>query len=298
MSYGFWIFGELDRERLASALASMLALAPDQVDVGDDGEDDRNWEAPVSCTVTPLTGHLHWHLDVYLGATIARPPTEPAAAAWLAGRLRTVVAYRASTFPPSAFWLVGPDGKRTRARIYEEDSADDYGPAAVRIDVVEHPIAALPGLRVAATPEVIREHRMPTPVGDRLEDSLGPLIGTGTAAAETARKVTMVLGAWEAMVARLVAGWPPDGWYPAAYYREDLETRDDLARLAETLPEPARGVAARAVAEVDGRFAELTDDDGGRALAAATGPLPPGSSDRWWWHRIPHPLPWQDQPGA
>ncbi|MCO8275393.1 hypothetical protein M1L60_32910 [Actinoplanes sp. TRM 88003] len=269
MNYGFWIHGELDRERLAPALAELLAVTPDQVDVGDDGDDDRNWDAPVSCTVSPVSGDLHWYLDVYAGAAITNPSAEPIAAAWLANRLRTVVAYQALPAPPSAFYLVGPDGTRTRARIYEQDSD---GPTILRIDAVEKPLAAFPGLPVAPIPEVIREYRMPTPVTDRVRD-----------AAPEARDFAMRLGAWESMVSRLAEGWAPDGWYPAEYYREDLKIRDELAAEAHVEP----------LAEVDSRFVELTTDDGGQALTAATGPIPTG----WWWRRIPNPLPWQDTPG-
>ncbi|MCY1141653.1 hypothetical protein OWR29_26960 [Actinoplanes sp. Pm04-4] len=282
MNYGFWIHGELDRGRLAVALAETLALTPDKVDVGDDGDDDRDWDAPVSCTVTSVAGDLHWHLDVYVGEAVGNQPAEPLAAAWLANRLGTVVAYQALPAPPSAFYLVGPDGTRARARIYEDDDA----PVVFRIDAVEQPLAALPGLPVAPIPEVIREYRMPTPVRDRLAER-SPAI----------RDFTMRLGAWESMVARLAEGWAPDGWYPADYYREDLLIRDELAARLGSLPESVRADAAAALAEVDARFTDLTHEDGGRALTSETGPLPAGPSARWWWHRISSPLPWQGTPG-
>jgi len=300
VNYGFLIYGELDRDRIAAALAEMLALPVESVDVGDEGDDDRKWAAPVSCTVTPVTGDLHWHLDIYIDVTVSGPPTEPLAAAWLASRLRTVVAYEAAPYPPSAYWLVGPDSRRTRARIYEEDSGDDL---AYRIDAVEHPLAALPGLPVAVLPEVIRSYRMSTPVTDRLREQSQPGRTGAVAADKAVRDATTRLGAWESMVSRLVEGWPPDGWYPAEYYREDLGTRDELATAADVLPEPARDQVVQALAEVDRRFAEATEDDGGHALAAETGPAPaglssrPGNVDRWWWRRIPNPPPWRDTPG-
>ena len=272
MNYGFLLHGELDRDRLAAAFAEMLSLPVESVDVGAEGDDDRHWDAPVSCTVTPVVGELHWHLDVYLGETVAGAPPVPVAAAWLARRLGTVVAYEAMPFPPSAYWIVAPDGERTRARIYEQD-AD--GEPVYRIDAVERPLAMLPGLRVAALPEVIREHRVPTPVTDGLRETVTePILGR--------------LGAWEGMVSRLIEGWPPDGWYPADYYHEDLETRDELAVATDALPET--DLVRQALAEVDRRFTEATEDDGGLALAAATRePLGTG----WWWRRVPHPPPWR-----
>jgi hypothetical protein len=96
------------------------------------------------------------------------------------------------------------------------------------------------------------------------------------------------------MVARLTAGWPPDGWYPAGYYREDLTTRDELAAACDGLPEPARSELTQAMSKVDDRFRDATTDDGGRALTAETGPLPADAS--WWWHRIPDPPPWHNAP--
>jgi hypothetical protein len=280
----------------------MLSLPVAAVDVGDEGDDARNWEASVSCTVVPLVGDLHWNLDVYLSKTILNPPSEPIAAAWLAERLHTVVAYEATPSPPSAYWLVGPDGRRTRARIYEEDSDDAV---AYRIDAVEHPLSALPGLRVAALPEVIRNFRVPTPMTDRLREQWRSWLGQNEEAATVAkavRDITTRMGAWESMVTRLEAGWPPDGWYPAEYYREDLETRDELAAITNELPEPVRGDVTQTLAEVDRRFIDATEDDRGQALATETGPAPIGSSgqsgdlDRWWWRRIPRPLPWRDAP--
>ena len=276
VNYGFLLPGDLDRPRVATALADMVALPPASVDIGDDGQDDRNWDAAVSCTITHLNGDLHWYLDIYLVSAVRNPPTPPAAAVWLAARLDTVVAYEAAPFRPSAYWLVAADGTRTRARIYEEDT--DELPV-YRIDAVEHPLAALPGLPVAPLPEVIRDHRMPTPISDRLREQLP----TSSEADLLSR-----LGAWESMVTRLTDGWPPDGWYPAAYYREDLETRDALAAAAPPI--------AQALAEIDQRFTDATHDDNGQALSAATGPLLPAAGP-WWWRRIPRPLPWQNAPG-
>ncbi|WP_306212350.1 hypothetical protein [Actinoplanes sp. RD1] len=274
MNYGFLIYGELDGDRVAQAFAELLSLPADAIDVGIEGDDDRDWSAPVSCTVTPLSGHPRWHMDVYLSRAVPSPPPVAIVAARLAARLGTAIAYAAAPSPPSAYWLVGPDARRTRARIYEED-AD--GAPAYRIDAVEHAVAAVPGLTVAPLPEVIRGHRMPTPATDALREALAEQ-----------RELVSRLGAWEAMVSRLVEGWPPDGWYPAEYYREDLATRDELAALSQFSGESVK----QAIEQVDRRFAEATEDDGGRALVAETGALPAGGEDHWWWHRVPRPLPW------
>jgi hypothetical protein len=274
VNYGFLTADDPGADSLAAALAEMLALPVDAVDVGVEGDDDRRWEAPVSCTVTPLTGDLRLDLDVFLGDTVQNPPPAPVAAVWLAARLKTVVAYQAVPDRPSAYWLVGPDGGRTRARLVEDDDVPGY-----RIDAVERALPALPGLTVSPLPEVIHEYRMPVPLTDQLRERF-----------PDQQAVLLPFWNWEAMVTRLVEGWPPDGWYPADYYRNDLAMRDELAGL----PEAARVTIAVALDEVDRRFAEATVDDGGEALNAATGPAPAGAG--WWWRRVSQPLPWQNMP--
>ncbi|MGI5211548.1 hypothetical protein [Plantactinospora sp. CA-290183] len=301
MTYYLLIYGELRRDRLVAALAALLSLPVEAVDIGDEDETDRNWSAPVICTVSPRLGELHWHLDIYLTEAIAPQPAESDLATGLAQHLRTVVAYPGEESRPSAYWLVGPDGRRTRARIY--DDGPDEEPV-YRIDAVEHPVAALPGLPLAAIPEVIHEHPMPTPISDGVAALLRPWLPASVSApgVSDVEKATWLahnrLGAWEGMVARLAAGWPPDGWYPAEYYRDGMALRDELVRAGQTLPEPVRVPFAVALGEIDQRFVTLTEDDEGAALAAELGDASAVSTDpaRWWWQRIPQPVPWRDQP--
>jgi hypothetical protein len=284
VSYLFLLRRDVDRTILAEALAEMLSLPVTAVDVGGDDDDDRNWAAPISCTVTHLDGDLPMHLDIYFAGG-APSPAEADAAAWLASRLDTVVGYKSVPLPPSAYWLVGPDGRRTRGRLLDEDEKGRLLSTGRRIAAVENPIALLPEVPVAAVPEVIREYRVPTPIADQLEPAADD--------AATRRAVDRLAG-WESMVARLRAGWPPDGWYPPVYYREGLEVRDLLATVEQELPESVRATFTKALSEVDRRFVEATVDDGGQTLASVTGPVP----DRWWWQRVSHPLPWQKMPGV
>jgi hypothetical protein len=265
VNFGLLVRGELDRDQLAAGLADMVGVPVRAVDVSDEGVDDRNWDAVVSCTVAPVGGDLRWDLDIYISKTVVAPPDAAAAAASLAGRLHALIAYEGAPYPPTAYWLVAPDGRRARARIAE----DDEDPPAYRIEAVERPVPELPDVPVVAMPEVIRSFWMPTPVTDQLRSGMTP-------------PAIRRLGAWEDMIERMARGWPPDGWYPAAYYRADLAVRDELhdSELAQALE------------TLDARFAGLTWDDGGRALAAETGPLPPGAEDRWWWRRVPDPPPW------
>jgi ribosomal protein S18 acetylase RimI-like enzyme len=88
------------------------------------------------------------------------------------------------------------------------------------------------------------------------------------------------LGAWEQLTQRMRAGWPPDGWYPVDYFREDLRTRDELAAVA--LPEGLSDRFAEALERVDEAFRAGTREVGG--------------TGDWWWRRVPDPEPWERQP--
>jgi hypothetical protein len=214
-------------------------------------------------------------LNVYLTEAVSGPLEEAEAAAQLAVGLGVPVLYSAQPYPPSAYWLASPDGSRTRARVYGED-------AALVIDAVERPVALLPGVRVDAQPEVIREHRMPTPVTDGFKawlaaEMLIPDRG------DVLWSACDRLAAWEALTVRMSSGWPPDGWYPAEYYREDLETRDGLATDVGLLAAETSAAFVEALTRVDDAF---------RAQTRLGTEAPAGRG--WWWGRVPDPVPWPD----
>jgi hypothetical protein len=142
---------------------------------------------------------------------------------------------------------------------------------------------------VAALSEVIREYRMPISLSAGLKAQMHPPPESGS----PLWYAEMSLAVWESMVARLVAGWLPDGWYPPEYYREDLESRDELANVEAVWPKELRADFSGVLEAIDRAFIAATEDDGGEALATATGPVPA----RWWWRRITRPLPWQAMPG-
>jgi hypothetical protein len=99
---------------------------------------------------------------------------------------------------------------------------------------------------------------------------------------DAATDAMSLIGAWEALAVRMTAGWPPDGWYPAEYYREDLQNRDALAAVLERLPPDAAAPLAEATARIDEVFRAGTGE-------ARGSPAPRG----WWWGRVPDPIPWQ-----
>jgi hypothetical protein len=137
----------------------------------------------------------------------------------------------------------------------------------------------LPSVRVERLPEVIREHRVPTPATDELaawladEDTVLP-----DDSHETVRDACMYLTVWEQLTERIAAGWPPDGWYPTDFYRDDLTARDRLETALTRLPAAAAGRFRWATGRVDEKFKTLTH--------RTTTPQAQ-DGDAWWWQRTP-----------
>jgi hypothetical protein len=277
MTYYLLLVGDLVVARLAAALAALASVAVEAVDVALVDTAERAWDAPVLCTYEAVHGDVSWSLDVYLSDAVSSAPDEAAAAAFLAVTLGLPVLYSAQPFPPSAYWLAAPDGLRTRARVYDDDQDDT---TALVIDAVAAPVASLPGMRVAALPEVIRQHRVPTPVTDEFRAWLAAqmMIPSRGAALWSACDR---LAAWETLAVRMASGWPPDGWYPAEYYRDDLPVRDELAADVDRVPPVVAGHFGEALARVDELFRAGTREE-------PTGPARRG----WWWGRVPEPIPW------
>jgi hypothetical protein len=280
MTYDLFTIGDLDRARLAAALAALVSVGVDAVDVSaeDAGEaDDRDWDATVSCVYTAVAGDLDWQLDIYLNG-VADEPSEAEAAAYLAEQLDQVVLYPAPVVLPSAFWLAAPGGRVTRARLYQDDER-------FQLDAVERAVPELPSVRVEAQPEVIREYRQPVPITAALGESAGP-------------RLTDLLMVWEMLTARMTGGWPPDGWYPAEYYAQDLRARDELAESVDQLADAIAAPVLAALERLDERFRAGTVDDVDSTLAGLTGISRIDLRLReWWWRRIPNPVPWPASAG-
>jgi hypothetical protein len=279
MTYDLLLAGGFDRATLAAALADLAGVTDDAVDIAERDAEDRAWDSPVLCAYEPVGGDLSWLLDIYLGAGAAHPPDLPVAAQLIAARLGTPVLWVAQEFPPSAYWLITPDGTRTRARVYDEEDGDL---AAYRLDAVEKPVPQFPSVRVEPLPEVIREHRVPTPVTDELaawladEDTVLP-----EGSQDAVRQARTYLTVWEQLTERIAGGWPPDGWYPTDFYRDDLTARDQLETALTRLPAAATGRFRWATGRVDDKFKTVTHQT----------TTPPAQGDAWWWQRVP------DKPG-
>lgn len=286
----------MDRVQVAEVLASVASVPVNAVDVHDEDALEWDWNALVSCGCSPAWGDVDWMLDIYIVTSPeTRLPSERELAAVLAEQLTTVVLYHTGLPRPSAFWLVTPEGRRTRARVLEEDGEDDDTPSRLLIDAVETPVPSLPTVPVALIPEVIREHRLSTPIQDGLRSWLATL-QVPAEAEEALRRAVSRLGAWESMTVRMTSGWPPDGWYPVEYYQEDLECRDELAAAVERLPATAAQRFTDAVNRIDDGFRSVTTKDGARAAALFGLDEAELATRSWWWRHLPAPQPWPHTP--
>ncbi|GGW88856.1 hypothetical protein GCM10010383_17590 [Streptomyces lomondensis] len=114
-----FIVAELPPESLRRALADLLAIRPEAVDVADaDGDQEgRHWDAPVLCTWRLLPpGDLSLELDITVEDRTATDHTEKDLALGLAARTGTSVLHPSDLDLPSAYWVAVPDGRSVRCR--------------------------------------------------------------------------------------------------------------------------------------------------------------------------------------
>jgi hypothetical protein len=267
--------------RLIAALAEAYAVPASEVDVADGNQMERNWTAAVRCTFEPAAGDVTWFLDLYISDAVPIAPTVAQAAAILAQRLGQPVLYEAETLAPMSYWMATPAGWRTRASLDDSNSEDTD---SLVIVAVERPVKELPGAPVQPIPEVIRGVLMPTPIRDKWASTLPEPPVTGDPVWYASDR----LGAWEQLTVRMASGWPPDGWYPLAYYREDLANRDDLSIAALALPPALVDSFQAALGQVDEAF---------KAHTRKVGNSPDSPGRGWWWQQMPEPEPWDNSPG-
>ncbi|MFE1830829.1 hypothetical protein [Streptomyces yangpuensis] len=279
--YGFMLAGAADPGLVADALSEAFDLPLHLVDVAPESEmEHRNWDATVTCDYEVTSGDIHCLLSVYGAEEVTSPPGEEELARILARKSDAPVLISWGTLP----WIrkvVRPEGRATFARVEERD---DEG-AGYRVYATEDAVAAFPGAAVEKFPEVVRDVPVATPVADGLF--------SGSDSHDVAAEVRRLLWAWEAMISRMAADWPPSHWYGAEMYREDLQSRDQLELALTTLNPEARATVAAVLPALDARFRSLTVDDGGSELATA---LRPTAQDLpvepWYWRRRPARAPW------
>jgi hypothetical protein len=284
MMYAFLITGDAIPNDMSRVLGQAFRVQVAETDVSDSSEvESRNWDAVVTCEYESLVGDLRWSLTVYAAEEVEQQPSEEQLAIYLAQQLGTVVLFSWNGGLPWIRRVALPAGGLTLARVVE--SNDDK--TGFSLEATEAPIPEFPHLPVTYLPEVVRAFDIETPVTD------ARMPRTSDGRDEKQQEARGLLVNWERLCARMRSGWPPSGWYSAAMYQEDLEYRDELEGLLESLPRAQQDRIGEAPRELDAQYRELTTEDGGRALSAALGReaadlvgLP------WYWHRSPQRLPW------
>ncbi|QFR00073.1 hypothetical protein F9278_32360 [Streptomyces phaeolivaceus] len=268
-------------ERLPAILAEAFGAQLAEIDVSEASElEDRNWDATLTCEYEHLTGDLNWSLSVYAGDEVTHQPSDEQLALHFARCLSAPVFFEWDGALPWIRKVALPSGTTTLARVLQSDCSG----SDASVESAEAPIAAFPHLSVQRFPEVVRAFNIQTPLTDSARL---------TEPDEKPVSIRALLGNWERLCVRLRSGWPPDGWYSADLYQEDLEFRDQLDSAVSELSETERKAAEAAVRELDAVYRDLTVDDQGLALTTAVkhevGDL---NGRAWYWHRRPTELPW------
>lgn len=178
MTYNLFLVDSCDPGVMAEALAAAFRVPVREVDVADaDGDqDDRNWEALVSCEYSHVPGNVSLSLDIYAQDSVGQQPPESEFSAAFARRIGTPVLYPPQESAMSAHWLVTPEGLTTRARLSESDDDEP----TFTVTAVEALVDRLPDVPVMHLPEVVREQKIATPLADSFAESLQPLKETAT----------------------------------------------------------------------------------------------------------------------
>jgi hypothetical protein len=281
MMYALLTIGDMFTEDLPPILAEAFKVAIHETDVSDHSTlDDRNWDALITCDCEALDGDLTWLLEIYATAEVKEKPTMQGLALHLAKRFNKPFFFAWKETVPWVRRVAFPDGRLTLARVSE---LDDTG-SGLSVEVAEEEIPGMPHVRVDHLPEVVRAYDVGTP----LSDSVLPRESRGER-----RKVRGLLVSWERLCVRMESNWPPEGWYSASMYREDLEHRDKLELAMISLEKDEHHAVQQILAELDQRYLERTIDDGGVALASAISEDPSRLTSRpWYWRRRPLLLPW------
>ncbi|KOV90627.1 MULTISPECIES: hypothetical protein [unclassified Streptomyces] len=292
MTYNLLIVDPLTLDAVTAALAQCLHVGVQEVDVADEDTDQdlRNWDALVLCEMVTVLGDVSTSLDIYVHESVQPRPSERELASAFARSAGALVLFPAEEAPPSAYWLATESGLVTRSRLYETDDEEPR----YTIDRVEAPIDRLPHVTVARIPEVVRELKIVTPLGDVFAAHLHGMHPEETDTPGTpfwAARSSLI--AWEKLVRQMEAAWAPSGWYPADLYVERLAARDKWEQLRNQLPSNVTVLLQEALEPLDALFADLTVDDTDGSFSKE--PLPgkdDASAHGWWWNRRPEPLPW------
>ncbi len=96
---------------------------------------------------------------------------------------------------------------------------------------------------------------------------------------------------WNGLVRDMENLWAARDHCSVHEYLHLLEARDGIERNSQRMPARLRRKFENVVGELDRRFREMTDDDGGAELSRYSRKVAAGIELSWWWTRKPKVLP-------
>ena len=103
---------------------------------------------------------------------------------------------------------------------------------------------------------------------------------------------------WELMIGKLLADWPPHGYYLIDEYINDLSLRTGLNAMLDQLPPSLSVRIWEALHALDGDLWAGTRPDSSCELLQHYSPSQDLSGLAWWWHRVPTVCPWLQRDGG
>ncbi|MFE1029329.1 hypothetical protein ACFW5I_33100 [Streptomyces sp. NPDC058818] len=281
MMYSFMMSGSELLGLLPGVMAEAFDVRLDETDVSASSElEDRNWDAVVTCEYDVLSGDLSWALSVFAADEVEVRPSVEGFALYLARRLEVPVFFEWSSEVPWIRRVALPSGRITVARVVQSGEKGN----GFSVEAAESSIPGFPDVVVTHLPEVARAFTIAAPITDSIS-----MRGAGG----DFERMGQLLGNWERLCVRLRSNWPPNGWYSAAMYGEDLRLRDELQALLGKMGGTEKGELEAVLRELDENYRALTIDDSGAALAEALKGDIANLADRpWYWNRRPEVLPW------
>ncbi|RII22177.1 hypothetical protein DSC45_00420 [Streptomyces sp. YIM 130001] len=127
MNYNFLTVEGVCDDLMVEALAEILDIRPDGIDIADEGnQEKRNWDALVLVNRHAVSGDVAQGWDICAGdEALVSAPEESQAMTKLARKLESVVLYGADPHPPSDYWAVTPEGRKVRVVLMQSHTPPD-----------------------------------------------------------------------------------------------------------------------------------------------------------------------------
>lgn len=103
--------------------------------------------------------------------------------------------------------------------------------------------------------------------------------------------VLACLRMWDHLVRDMESAWADCDYYMVYEYLNILDVRSSINEYLDKMPVRLQHKLRRLVTDLDNRFREVTEYDGGAELRTYSKRLKDGTELGWWWFRKPNVLP-------